>query len=115
MFERHGRHGIDYDESQYPGHEADALTELDQRLAALIADDDDDVLDYGFWSKEQRDRYKRLIEKAGGRWRLIYFKVELAETPPPLARAQQPRRRERAHRRRPTLRRVPHPLAVTGE
>lgn len=79
VYERHGRHGTDYDESEYPSHEAAALAELDQRLRDLIAGSRDVVLDYGFWSKERRDRYKHLIERAGGRWRLLYFDHDLAE------------------------------------
>jgi predicted kinase len=34
------------------------------------------VLDYGLWRRSDRDAYKRLIEAHGGRWRLLYFKVD---------------------------------------
>jgi predicted kinase len=79
VFERHGRHGVDYDEGEYPRHEASALAELDERLRELVADNRNVVLDYGFWSREFRDRYKRLIQDAGARWRLVYFDVDLHE------------------------------------
>lgn len=79
VFAAHGRHGVDYDEGEYPRHQASALAELDQRLRALVAEGRDVVLDYGFWSREFRDSYKRLIEASGARWRLLYFDVELGE------------------------------------
>jgi len=79
VFERHGRHGVDYDESAYPEHEARALIELDERLGHLVRSGCDVVLDYGFWSRAFRDRYKEVIEAAGARWRLLYFQVELGE------------------------------------
>jgi len=79
VFERHGLHGVDYDEGEYPEHEAEARAELDQRLRDLIAAGRCVVLDYGFWSRERRDYYKHLVEDAGGRWRLLYFKTDLAE------------------------------------
>jgi predicted kinase len=79
IFERHGRHGVDYDESSYPDYEAEALVELDQRLGDLISAGRNVVLDYGFWSRARRDRYKRLIEHAGGQWRLLYLEVDQGE------------------------------------
>jgi predicted kinase len=77
--EAHGAHGVDYDEGDYPRYETEALAELDGRLLLLLRDGHDVVLDYGFWSHVQRDRYKRLIEDAGALWRLLYFQTDLAE------------------------------------
>jgi hypothetical protein len=34
------------------------------------------VLDYGLWRRSDRDAYKRLVDSHGGRWRLLYFKVD---------------------------------------
>jgi predicted kinase len=79
VFERHGRHGVDYDESEYPTHHAAALADLDEQLRALLAQRRPVVLDYGFWSREMHDRYKRLINSCGGHWRLLYFDVDLQE------------------------------------
>lgn len=36
------------------------------------------VVDFSFWQRANRDRYKRLIEATGGTWRLIYLKVDPA-------------------------------------
>ncbi len=79
VYERHGRHGIDYPESEYPAREAEARVDLDRRLRELIVLGRCVVLDYGFWTKDGRDRYKQLIVEAGGSWRLLYFDVDPTE------------------------------------
>ncbi len=76
VFERHGRHGVDYPEHEYPTHETEARNNLEKRLVDLLNHGESVVLDYGFWSREDRDHYKRLIESNGGEWRLLYFKVD---------------------------------------
>lgn len=79
VFKRHGRHGVDYDESKYPEYAALARAELDRKLLSLIDSGQDVVLDHGFWSREIRDNYKQLIDKAGGCWRLLFFNVPIDE------------------------------------
>jgi predicted kinase len=34
------------------------------------------VLDFGFWSRDDRDRYQRPAEDHGAVWRLVYLKAE---------------------------------------
>lgn len=45
------------------------------RLIKLIHEKQQVVIDFSFWDRVRRDQYKQLIEKAGGKWRLIYLKV----------------------------------------
>jgi predicted kinase len=78
VYERYGRHGVAYPEHEYPNHEAEARRELDARLIDLLRSGGSVVLDYGFWSRADRDRYKRLAEENGAKWRLLYFKVSEA-------------------------------------
>ena len=90
IWRRFGRHGIDYDPVDY-----DALTEVarravDERLVAVVAEGRDVVLDSSLWQRARRDECKRLVEGAGGRWRLVHLRV-----PPEVLRA---RLRERASR-----------------
>ena len=33
------------------------------------------VIDFSFWNRETREQYKQLIDKSGGKWKLIYLKV----------------------------------------
>lgn len=32
-------------------------------------------MDFSFWQRSKRTKYKNLIEKGGGKWKLIYLKV----------------------------------------
>ena len=76
VFHQHGRHGVDYPEHEYPAHADAATNELDDRLTELLTEGRSVVLDYGLWSKEDRDWYKRLAEKHGARWKLLYFRAD---------------------------------------
>jgi predicted kinase len=73
---RCGRYGIDCDPAQYASHGADANVTLRQRLVEPIGESSDVVVDFSFRRRERRDLYKRLIEQAGARSRLIYLKAD---------------------------------------
>jgi predicted kinase len=42
----------------------------------LVESGRDVVLDYGLWRRSDRDADKRLVEAHGGRWRLLYLRVD---------------------------------------
>ncbi|MFF0425389.1 ATP-binding protein [Streptomyces sp. NPDC004520] len=75
VFERYGRYGVDYPENAYFEKEAPVVAELHERLVELVAEGRDVVWDHGLWPREEREAMKRLVESAGGRWRLMYFPV----------------------------------------
>jgi len=75
VWERFGRYGIDFDPSMYEQHSAEAEAVLQERLVELIGAGRDVVVDYSFWERSARDRYKRLVVASGGRWELVYLKV----------------------------------------
>jgi predicted kinase len=75
VWERFGRYGVDYDPPMYEKHSAEAEAALQQRLIDLIRAGRDVVVDYSFWERSTRDRYKRLVVAAGGRWDIVYLKV----------------------------------------
>jgi predicted kinase len=75
VFDRHGRHGVDYAEHDYPVLSAEAADELDGRLVELLAAGTSVALDYGLWSKEDREHCEALAEANGATWRLVYFKA----------------------------------------
>jgi predicted kinase len=62
--------------SEYFDRERPVVEELPGRLVELVEAGHDVVLDYGLWRRSDRDAYKRLVEAHGGRWRLLYFKVD---------------------------------------
>ncbi|MBO2464945.1 AAA family ATPase [Actinomadura violacea] len=75
VFRRHGRYGVDFHESRWFELAGPAAEEVYRRLGELVRSGRDVVLDHGLWTREDRDAAKKLVEEAGGRWRLIYFKV----------------------------------------
>jgi predicted kinase len=73
---RHGRYGVDYPTSEYFERERPVVEELRGRLVELVESGRDVVFDHGMWRRDDRNAYKRLVEGHGGRWRLLYFKVD---------------------------------------
>jgi predicted kinase len=88
VWRRFGQHGVDFPASDYDRLSALAEADLQTRLLTFLAQGQNVVIDLSFWQRAARDRYKRLIEQAGGTWRLVYLKVEPGEL-----------RRRLAHRR----------------
>jgi predicted kinase len=72
---RFGRYGVDYDASMFDEHSAEAEAVLQQRLIELVRAGRDVVVDFSFWERSTRDRFKRLVVASGGRWQLVYLKV----------------------------------------
>ncbi|GLK99356.1 hypothetical protein GCM10017581_010970 [Dactylosporangium matsuzakiense] len=76
IWHRFGRYGVDYRTEEYEQHSDVARKAVRERLLVLLADGRDVVVDSSFWQRSQRCEYKRLIEQAGGRWRLVYLKAD---------------------------------------
>lgn len=75
----HGRYGVDYPEGEYFVREAPAVAEVRRRLAELVSEGQDVVLDHGLWLQRDRVEWKKLVEEAGGTCRLLYFPVPREE------------------------------------
>ncbi|WP_150272742.1 AAA family ATPase [Paenibacillus tepidiphilus] len=71
-----GRYGIDYPAEKYREHLNEAHTRLCDKLVQLIQDGKPLVVDSSFWRRSEREKYKQLIEEAGGEWKLLYLKVQ---------------------------------------
>ncbi|WP_047982570.1 AAA family ATPase [Ornithinibacillus contaminans] len=70
-----GRYGIDYPVEKYREYSDEAHVRLRKRLVKLIHDKKQVVVDSSFWQRKERDDFKQLIERAGGKWMLLYLKV----------------------------------------
>lgn len=79
VFARHGRYGTDYPEHEYRAREQPIVELIRHRLVELIQAGHSVVLDYGLWRRSEREDYKQLVERAGGRWRLLYFPIDRDE------------------------------------
>jgi predicted kinase len=76
VWRRFGRYGIDYEPAQYEQYSEVARQALQDQLLILIAEGRNIIVDSSFWQQSRRDQYKRLVEQAGGRWRLIYLQAD---------------------------------------
>ena len=65
MWKLYGRKGIDYPEEEYEKLSEQVEAALQKKLLSLIQQGKDVVIDFSFWSKENRNFYKELIRKAG--------------------------------------------------
>ena len=71
-----GRFGIDFPVEKYEEYKLDAERKLRNQLVKLIQNKQQVVVDFSFWQRSRREKYKQLIEEAGGKWKLIYLKVQ---------------------------------------
>ncbi|MDM5316141.1 ATP-binding protein [Fictibacillus sp. b24] len=70
-----GRYGIDYPLEKIEDFKKDAERKLRNRLIELIHEKQHVVIDFSFWDRDRRNLYKQIIEKAGGKWKLVYLNV----------------------------------------
>lgn len=75
VWSTNGRYGIDYPIEKYREYLEKAHIRMRDKLVKLILNKDQVVVDSSFWRKSERVEYKQLIEAAGGKWRLVYLKV----------------------------------------
>jgi predicted kinase len=79
VFARHGRYGVDYPEFEYFDREAPVVVWARERLVELVREGRDVVVDHRLWRRADREDWKKLVESAGGRWRLLFFPVPREE------------------------------------
>lgn len=89
VFARNGRYGVDYPEHEYFEREAPVVAWARARLVELVKSGRSVVVDHGLWRRADRDDWKKLVESAGGHWRLLYFPVPREELVRRLAQRNQ--------------------------
>ncbi|MGP3914471.1 AAA family ATPase [Nonomuraea sp. 10N515B] len=70
-----GRDAAEFEPAEYERHKTTVEKILRNQLVELMEAGRPVVLDYSFWSRSTRDRYKALIESHGCQWELIYLKA----------------------------------------
>ncbi|MGP4113438.1 AAA family ATPase [Streptomyces sp. 4N509B] len=77
VWARLGRDAAELSPDEYEHHKATAEQELWHELVRLMNAREPVVIDYSFWSRATRDRYKALIESHGCRWELVRLHADL--------------------------------------
>ncbi|MFD7732973.1 AAA family ATPase [Kitasatospora phosalacinea] len=77
VWARIGHDAADLDPAEYDRLKAAAEAELWQELVRLLTARRPVVVDYSFWQRATRDRYKALVEQHGCRWELIRLRADL--------------------------------------
>ncbi|WP_261556449.1 AAA family ATPase [Frankia tisae] len=72
-----GRDGAELDPAEYEQLKSTAEQQLWDDLIRLLVAKVPVVIDYSFWSRSTRDRYKAVIESHGCRWELVRLKADL--------------------------------------
>jgi len=75
LWSTYGRYSIDYPAEKYEEYSKFVREKLSKKLTSLIQQKKNVVIDSSFWQRAIRDKYKQLIEKTGGQWKLIYLKA----------------------------------------
>ena len=76
LADRYGICGIDYPGSDYDKYQDEADTIFRQSAERILSEGKQDlVLDRSFWAKDDRDFFKELVERYGGRWVLVHLKL----------------------------------------
>jgi predicted kinase len=75
VYSIHGRKITKMSEDEYLKIYRASKTQLDEELVKALQNNESTVLDYGFWRRDSRKYYKKLIEENGGTWKLIYLKA----------------------------------------
>ena len=82
MWKLYGRKGIDYPEEEYEKLSEQVEAALQKKLLSMIQQGKDVVIDFSFWSKENRNFYKELIRKAGAETELVYMMAKTEHSHP---------------------------------
>ncbi|WP_432134247.1 AAA family ATPase [Streptomyces sp. bgisy154] len=73
MFRRHGVYGVDFPRGTFPTLERPVLQDIAVELRELLEAGRDVVVDHGFWTPEDRDRWRAIAIDAGATPVLIYL------------------------------------------
>ncbi len=75
VHEKHGLHSVDYPPEKYEEYQDEADEIIQKRLISLLEGKKSDIiLDRSLYAKEDRDYFKNIVEKMGGRWVLVFFR-----------------------------------------
>jgi predicted kinase len=77
VWARIGRDAAELEPGEYEQLKRAVEQELWHELLRLLDAKQPVVIDYSFWDRSRRDRYKAEIERRGCRWELVWLKADL--------------------------------------
>jgi len=78
IWNKFGKFGIDYKKEEYKELQIVANRELYIRFLELLKCNQNIVVDFSFWQKENRDNYKQIVEDNTGKWFLVYMNTSIS-------------------------------------
>ncbi|MFI0201030.1 MULTISPECIES: ATP-binding protein [Streptomyces] len=79
MFRRHGVYGVDFPRGTFPTLERPVLEEISVELQAHLRAGDNVVVDHGFWTPDDRARWRGAATDAGAASVLVYLEASHEE------------------------------------
>jgi predicted kinase len=79
MYRRHGVYGVDFPRGTFPTLERPVLEDVAVEVQAQLKAGHDVVVDHGFWTPEDRGRWRSLAIDAGAAPVLVYLAASHAE------------------------------------
>ncbi|MET8166856.1 ATP-binding protein [Streptomyces sp. NPDC005329] len=79
MFRRHGVYGVDFPRGTFPALERPILEEISVQLREQLQAGHDVVIDHGFWTPEDRARWRSVAIDAGAVSVLVYLEASHQE------------------------------------
>ncbi|MBY8881979.1 AAA family ATPase [Actinacidiphila acidipaludis] len=79
MWRRHGVYGVDFPRGTFPALERPILEEIAGELSGQLRAGRDVVVDHGFWTPGERDRWRTVATDAGASALLVYLEVSHEE------------------------------------
>ncbi|NEB04341.1 ATP-binding protein [Streptomyces sp. SID13726] len=79
MYRRHGVYGVDFPRGSFPTLERPVLEDVAVELGELLQAGRDVVVDHGFWTPEDRARWRTIAIDAGATPLLVYLEASHAE------------------------------------
>ncbi|MFI6037505.1 AAA family ATPase [Streptomyces sp. NPDC051315] len=75
MYRRHGVYGVDFPRGTFPTLERPVLEDVAVELRQLLQSGHDVVVDHGFWTPDDRARWRAIARNAGATPVLVYLEA----------------------------------------
>ncbi|MEV8562233.1 ATP-binding protein [Streptomyces sp. NPDC051917] len=79
MYRRHGVYGVDFPRGTFPTLERPVLEEISEELREQLRSGHDVVVDHGFWTPDDRARWRSVATGAGATSVLVYLEASHEE------------------------------------